>query len=106
MRLLANGVRRGPIKYELREGQLLANGSIREWQALSNQYLANYLGMTGTVFGAQLKRNVEERSSPASGPLACDYQEPGVQLQGRNLVRITSVGVDRVGLPDCGLGLE
>ena len=73
MRLLANGVRRGPIKYELREGQLLANGSIREWQALSNQYLANYLGMTGTVFGAQLKRNVEERSSPDSGPLAFDY---------------------------------
>jgi hypothetical protein len=73
MGLLANGVRRGPIKYELREGQLLANGSIREWQALPNQYLANYLVMTGTVFGAQLRRNVEEWSSPDSGPLVFDY---------------------------------
>ena len=68
MGLLASGVRRGPIKYEQRESQLLANRSIREWQALSNQYLANYIGMTGTVFGAQLKRNVEERSSPDMRP--------------------------------------
>ena len=52
--------------------------------------------MTGAAFGAQLKRNVEERSPPASGTLAYDYQEPGVQLQGTNLVRITRVGVDRV----------
>jgi hypothetical protein len=30
------------------------------------------------AIGAQLKRNVEERSSPASGPLVCDYKEAGV----------------------------
>ena len=67
------GVRRGPIQYELLEGYLLANWSFREWQALPNQYLAKYLVMTGALFGAQLKRNVEERSSPDSGLLAFDY---------------------------------
>ena len=37
-------------------------------QALPNLYLANYLVMTGPGVGAQLKRNVEERSSPDMGP--------------------------------------
>ncbi len=54
--------------------------------------------------GTQLNRIVEERSSPTSGPLEFDYQEPIVQLHGRNLVRLTRVGVDRVGLPEFGLG--
>jgi hypothetical protein len=36
-------------------------------QALLNRYLANHLVMTDAAFGAQLKRNVEERSSPDIG---------------------------------------
>jgi len=72
MRLLAYGGRRGPISVRAALGP--TERMRIDYSAIRFGYLINGL----LAIGAQLKRIVEERSSPASGPLEFDYQEPVV----------------------------
>ncbi len=93
------GVRRGPIQYELRRGHLSD-------EALNHLRIGLCRSFNvGTAIGAQLKRIVKERSSPARGLLLHNNQrisciDSGIEFVPHNMaLQLTAWGqLDRYAL--------